>query len=132
MRLLLFDPLPWLGQCGGPPLAARCAALLVLHWLPHWLCLIAVRKALLLPGRFLIRPSDSLFSAPQSDLEKKSKHRSKGLGEERPNPGCFWFTAVGGRFFWQRKNFRVASLGSEWQKMAHTKLILCVSNKLFY
>jgi hypothetical protein len=26
----------------------------------------------------------------------------------------------------------VASLGSEWQKTAHIKLILCVSNKLFY
>jgi hypothetical protein len=57
-----------------------------------------------------------LFLAPQGDLERKRKRRSKGLGEKRPNPGCFWFTAVGGRFFWRRKNFRVASLGSEWQK----------------
>jgi hypothetical protein len=72
-------------------------------------------------GRFLIRLSDSLFLAPQSDLEKKSKRHSKGLGEKRPNPGCFWFTAVGGRCFWRRKNYRVASLGSEWQKTAHTK-----------
>ena len=75
--------------------------------------------------RFLVFSSTERF-------RKKSKRRSKGLGEKRPNPGCFWFTAVGGRFFWRRKNFRVASLGSEWQKMAHTKLILCVSNKLFY
>jgi hypothetical protein len=72
-----------------------------------------------------------VFSSTER-FRKKSKRRSKGLGEKRPNPGCFWFTAVGGRFFWRRKNFRGASLGSEWQKMAHTKLILCVSNKLFY
>jgi hypothetical protein len=84
-----------------------------------------------LGGRFLIGLSASLFLAPQSDLENKSKRRSKELGEKRPNPGCFWFTAVGGRFFWRRKNFGVASLGSEWQKTAHIKLILCVSNKLF-
>jgi hypothetical protein len=75
--------------------------------------------------RFLVFSSTERF-------RKKSKRHSKGLGEIRPNPGCFWFTAVGGRFFWRRKNFRVASLGSEWQKTAHIKLILCVSNKLFY
>jgi hypothetical protein len=33
-----------------------------------------------------------LFLAPQSDLENKKKRRSKGLGQKRPNPGCFWFT----------------------------------------
>jgi hypothetical protein len=83
-------------------------------------------------GRFLIRLSDSLLLAPQSDLGKKTKRCSKGLGEKRPDLGCFCFTAVGGSFFWRRKNFRVASLGSEWQKTAHMKLILCVLNRMFY
>ena len=44
-----------------------------------------------------------------------------------PNPGCFWSTAVGGSFFWRRKNFRVASLGSEWQKNgAHQADTMCL------
>jgi hypothetical protein len=80
-------------------------------------------------GRFLIRLSDSLFLAPQSDLEKKgAKCRSKWPGKKRPNPGCFWFTAVGGRFFRRRKDFRVGpSLGSEWQKNgAHGADTLCL------
>jgi hypothetical protein len=67
-------------------------------------------------GRYLVRPSDSLFLAPQSDSEKKTRRHSKELREKRPNPGCFWFTAVGGRTFWRRKNLGVASLVSEWQK----------------
>jgi hypothetical protein len=81
-------------------------------------------------GRFLIRPPGPLFLAP-GRFGKKAKRRSKGLGEKRPNPVSFWFTAVGGRPFWRHKNFRVASLGSEWQKTAHMKLILCVSSKPF-
>jgi hypothetical protein len=50
-------------------------------------------------GRFLIRLSESLFLAPQSD--------SKGLGEKRPNPGCFWWFSHRRRRknFWRRKNF---------------------------
>jgi hypothetical protein len=64
-------------------------------------------------GRFLIRLSDSLFLAPQSDLEKKATRRSKELREKRPNPGSFCFNAEGGSFFWRRKNFRVASLASK-------------------
>jgi hypothetical protein len=66
-------------------------------------------------GRFLIGLSDSLFSAPQSDLEKK----------QLPNPGYFCFNAEGGRFFWRRKNFRMASL-------AQIKPVLCVFGKLVY
>jgi hypothetical protein len=65
-------------------------------------------------GRFLVRLSDSLFLAPQSDSKKK--RHSKELHEKRPNPGCFWFTTVGGSFFWRCKNLRVASLVSERQK----------------
>jgi hypothetical protein len=61
-------------------------------------------------GRFLIRLSDSLFLAPQSDLKKK---RSKEHREKRPNPGSICFNAEGGIFFWRRKNFRVASSASE-------------------
>jgi hypothetical protein len=76
----------------------------------------------------------ALGSKLYNDFEnrKKSKRHSKELGEKRLNLGCFWFTAVGGSFFWRRKNFRVASLGSEWQTTAHITLILCVSNELFY
>jgi hypothetical protein len=52
------------------------------HWLPRHIIPIALSGS-------LIGLSDSLFLAPQSDLEKKSKRRSKGLGEKRPNPGWF-------------------------------------------
>jgi hypothetical protein len=71
----------------------------------------------------------------QERFRREKKRRSEGLGEKHPNPGCFWFTAVGGRFFGRRKDFRVASLGSGLRmakKTAHMKLILCVSSKLFY
>jgi hypothetical protein len=39
-----------------------------------------------------------LFLAPQSDLEKNSKHCSKELREKRPNPGSFCFNAKGEDF----------------------------------
>jgi hypothetical protein len=68
-------------------------------------------------GLNLVRLSDSLFFAPQSDPEEKAKHHAKELREKRPNPGSFWFTAVGGSFFERHKtNFGVASLALEWQK----------------
>jgi hypothetical protein len=60
-------------------------------------------------GRKLVRLSDSLFFAPQSDSEKKEKRHSKELREKRPNPGSFWFTAVGGSFFFSDTRT------SEWQ-----------------
>jgi hypothetical protein len=41
----------------------------------------------------LIRLSDSLFFAPQTErFRKKEKRHSKELREKRPNPGPFWFT----------------------------------------
>jgi hypothetical protein len=63
----------------------------------------------------LVRLSDSLFFSPQSDSEEKKRH-SKELREKRPNPGSFWFTAVGGSFFQRHKNFRAGSLALEWTK----------------
>jgi hypothetical protein len=40
-------------------------------------------------GRFLIRPSDSLFLAPQSDLEKKEKTPFDRAWRETPKSGVF-------------------------------------------
>jgi hypothetical protein len=66
---------------------------------------------------------------------KKSKTPFERAWRETPKPGVFLVhrrAAVGGRPFWRHKNlFTVASLGSEWQKTAHMKLILCVSSKPF-
>jgi hypothetical protein len=42
-------------------------------------------------------------------LRKKEKRHSKELREKRPNPGSFWFTAVGGSFFFSETRT------SEWQ-----------------
>ena len=67
-------------------------------------------------GGFLIRLANFAHLDNQSDSEKKAKRHSKALGEKRSNPGSFWFTAVGGSFFQRHKNFRVASLASEWHK----------------
>jgi hypothetical protein len=33
-----------------------------------------------------------------SAFRKNPEHHSKALGEKRPNPGYFWFNAVGGSF----------------------------------
>jgi hypothetical protein len=39
----------------------------------------------------------------QRDSEKKPERHSKALSEKRSNPGSFWFTAEGGRFFQRPK-----------------------------
>jgi hypothetical protein len=83
-------------------------------------------------GGFLFRLANFFLFLHRRQLRKNKKCHAKALAERSPNPGSFWFTAVGGSFFWRRKDFRAASLGSEWQKTAHMKLILCVSSKLFY
>jgi hypothetical protein len=73
-------------------------------------------------GRFLIRLSD----------QEKIKTPFERAWRETPKSGVFLVHRRRQKVFWRRKNFRVASLGSVWQKTAHIKLILCVSNKLFY
>jgi hypothetical protein len=50
-------------------------------------------------GGFLTRLANFAHLDNQGDSEKKAKRHSKALGEKRPNPGSFWFTAVGGSFF---------------------------------
>jgi hypothetical protein len=68
----------------------------------------------------------------QSDSEKKAKRHSKALGEKRPNPGSFWFTAVGGSFFPATQELQSGQFGLGMAKMAHIKPILCVFAKPFY
>jgi MFS superfamily sulfate permease-like transporter len=64
-------------------------------------------------GRNLVRLSDSLFFFSTERLRKKEKRHSKELREKRPNPGSFWFTAVGGIFFSATQELQVASLALE-------------------
>jgi hypothetical protein len=80
----------------------------------------------------LVRLSDSLFFAPQSDSEKKKKRHSKELREKRPNPGSFWFTAPYRRiFFSATQELQSGKFGLGMKKMAHIKPILCVFGMLF-
>ena len=58
--------------------------------------------------------------------QKKIKTPFETSARKRSNPGSFWFTAVGGSFFQRHKNFRVASLASEWHKRC-TSSTYCVS-----
>jgi hypothetical protein len=62
----------------------------------------------------------------QRDSEKKPERHSKALGEKRPNPGSFWFTAKGGSFFQRHKKLGVASLVSELKENVHKKPVPCV------
>jgi hypothetical protein len=83
-------------------------------------------------GRNLVRLSDSLFFAPQSDSEKKEKRHSKEPREKRPHPGSF--CRQGGSFFLATQGR--TSERQVWpcnkKKMAHIKPILCVFGTLLY
>jgi hypothetical protein len=54
-------------------------------------------------GGFPIRLAKTQHLDKQRDSEKKEKRHSKELREKRPNPGSFWFTAVGWIFFQRHK-----------------------------
>jgi hypothetical protein len=65
-------------------------------------------------GGFLFRLAKMEHPDNQRDSEKnRSAIRKKALSEKRSNPGSFWFTAEGGRFFQRHKKLRVATLASE-------------------
>jgi hypothetical protein len=66
-------------------------------------------------GRFLIRPSDSLFLAPQSDFEKKQNTARKSSARNAQIRGLFAPTPKAEDFLsdTRHKNFRAASLASE-------------------
>jgi hypothetical protein len=72
---------------------------------------------------FLIRLANFVHLDNQSDSEKKAKRHSKARGEKRPNPGSFWFTAVGGRFFSARQDFRSGQFGLRMAQTVHTKTV---------
>jgi hypothetical protein len=86
-------------------------------------------------GGFLIRSANFAHLDNQSDSEKKAKRHSKALGEKRPNPVSFWFTAVGGSFFSDTRTSEwpvCLVFGLRMAKMAHIKPMLCVFAKPFY
>jgi hypothetical protein len=66
-----------LSSVGGPPASCILQVAVVTGYLAIW------------PGRYLVRPSDSLFLAPQSDLEKNQNAVRKGLARNAQIRGVF-------------------------------------------
>jgi hypothetical protein len=63
-----------------------------------------------------------LVFSPTERLRKKAKRRSEGLGEKRPNPGCFWF-AMAEDFLgdWRRKKLHSGQFGLGMAKKRRTR-----------
>jgi hypothetical protein len=64
----------------------------------------------------------------QSDSEKKAKRHSKALGEKRPNPGSFWFAAVGVFFSPARQGLQSGQFGLRMAQTVHIPSTYCVSS----